>query len=141
MIMLLAALAGLALQGAEPDWTWSLYENEGPIVLANDVPDTARLRATLECEPGSGVARLASYGSAAEPGMATLRSGAATAATEAEIGRSGKLTAVLRTDHPVFAAFVHSGRLTVAVAGSERTLEVQSAHLAKLRRFAELCGG
>lgn len=141
MIMLFAALAGLALQGAEPGWTWSLYEGEGPVVLANDVPDTARLRATLECEPGSGVARLASYGAEAEPGMATLRSGAATAATEAQAGRNGKLTAVLRTDHPVFASFVRSGRMVVTVAGHERTVEVQPAHLAKLRRFAELCSG
>lgn len=141
MTMLLAALAGLALQGAEPGWTWSLYEGEGPVVLANDVPDTARLRATLECEPGSGVARLASYGAAAEPGMATLRSGMATAATEAQAGRNGKLTAVLRTDHPVFAAFVQTGRMAVTVAGNERIVEVQTVHLAKLRRFAELCGG
>ena len=134
MTMLLAALAGLALQGAEPGWTWSLYEGEGPVVLANDVPDTARLRATLECEPGSGVARLASYGAAAEPGMAT-------AATEAQVGRNGKLTAVLRTDHPVFAAFVQTGRMAVAVGGNERIVEVQAVHLAKLRRFAELCDG
>jgi len=141
MTMLLAALAGLALQGAEPHWTWSLYQGEGPVVLANDVPDTARLRATLECEPGSGVTRIASYGATAEPGMATLRSGAASAATEAEAGRNGKLTAVLRTDHPVFAAFVQTGRMAVAVGGNERVVEVQTAHLAKLRRFAELCGG
>jgi len=142
MIMVMfAALAGLALQGAEPGWTWSLYQGEGPVVLANDVPDTARLRATLECEPGSGVARVASYGAAAEPGMATLRSGAATAASEAQAGRNGKLTAVLRTDHPVFAAFVQTGRMVVTVGGAERVVEVQPVHLAKLRRFAELCGG
>lgn len=142
MTLLIAALAGLALQGAEPAWTWSLYEGEGPVVLANDIPDTARLRATLECEPGSGVARVTSYGAAAaEPGMATLRSGAATAASEAAAGRNGKLTAMLRTDHPVFAAFVQSGRLAMTVAANERAIDVQPAHIAKLRRFAELCGG
>lgn len=142
MTLVIAALAAFALQGAEPDWTWSLYEGEGPVVLANDVPDTARLRATLECNPGSGVARVASYGAAAaEPGMATLRSGGATAASEAMAGRNGRLTAVLRTDHPVFAAFVQSGRLVMSVAANERAIDVQTAHIAKLRRFAELCGG
>lgn len=141
MTFLTAALAALVLQGAEPAWTWSLYEGEGPVVLANDVPDTARLRATLECEPGSGVARVASYGAAAEPGMAALRAGTATAAGQAEAGRNGKLMTALRTDHPVFAAFVQTGRLSVTVAANERILEVQPAHLAKLRRFAELCGG
>lgn len=141
MTLLFAALAGLAVQAAEPNWTWSLYEGEGPVVLANDVPDTARLRATLECDRGGGVARLASYGAAAESGVATLRAGSATAAGEAEAGRNGKLTTVLRTDHPVFAAFVQSGRLSLTVASNERAIEVQPPHLAKLRRFAELCGG
>lgn len=141
MTLLFAALAGLLTQGAEPAWTWSLYEGEGPVVLANDVPDTARLRATLECEPGRGVARISSYGGPATAGMATLRSGPASAATEARAGRDGRLSAALRVDHPVFAAFAESGRLTVTVAETERTIEVQTPHLAKLRRFAELCGG
>lgn len=141
MTLLIAALAGLALQGAGPDWTWSLYEGEGPVVLANDVPDTARLRATLECEPGSGVAEVATYGAAAESGMAAIRSRSATAAAQAVAGRNGKLVTAVRLDHPVFAAFVLSGRLSVTVASVERAIEVQPAHLAKLRRFAELCGG
>ena len=141
MTWLIAALGGLALQAAEPAWTWSLYEGDGPVVLANDVPDTARLRATLECAPGRGVALIATYGPATGSGMAAIRSGSATAAAEAEAGRGGKLTTPLRTDHPVFAAFVQSGRLTVSVASADRVVEVQPAHLAKLRRFAELCGG
>lgn len=141
MTWLIAALTGLTLQGAEPAWTWSLYDSEDLIVLANDVPDTARLRATLECERGSGVAAIATYGAPMAPGMAAIRSGSATAAAEAGTGRNGKLTTALRADHPVFAAFVQSGRLTVSVASAERVVEVQTAHLAKLRRFAELCGG
>lgn len=141
MTLLIAALAGLLMQAAEPDWTWSLYEDDGAVVLANDVPDTARLRATLECEVGSGVARIATYGEGTAAGMASVTSGPASAATQVEAGRNGRMTAVVRTDHPVFAAFVHSGRLTVAVASTTRTVEVQPPHLAKLRRFAELCGG
>lgn len=141
MIHLLAAVSALALQAAAPAWTWSLYEGDGPVVLANDVPDTAHLRATLECQPGEGVAQLALYDQTGEGGAATLRSGAASAATQAEVGRTGRLKAALRVDHPVFAAFVDSGRLTLAVAGSERSVEVPAAHRGKLRRFAELCGG
>lgn len=140
MTGLIAALI-LSLQGAEPAWTWSLYEGDGPVVLANDVPDTARLRATLQCEPGSGVAEVSTYGADSASGMASVRSGEAAAATEVEAGRNGKMSAALRIDHPVFAAFVQAGRMSVTVAARERTIEVQPAHLAKLRRFAELCGG
>ena len=142
MMMLMAAVAGLMMQAGEPAWTWSLYEGEGPVVLANDVPDTARLRATLECETGQGAARVTAYaaGSAAG-GMATLRAGAATAAAEGRAGRDGRLSAMVRTEHPVFAAFVETGRLTLTVGSTERMVEVQAEHLAKLRRFEELCGG
>lgn len=141
MTLLVAALAGLAVQAAEPNWTWSLYDTEGPVVLANDVPDTARLRATLECRRGSGVVRAAAYVVVASYGLGSLKAGSATAATEIEQGRRGEMAATLRTDHPVFAAFVQSGRLTLAVGSNERDIEVPSAHIAKLRRFAELCGG
>ena len=41
---------------ATPAWTWTLYD-DNPLVLANEVPDTARLRSTFECEPGSSVVR------------------------------------------------------------------------------------
>src|SRR5690606_29019843 len=102
MIHLLAAGTALAGQARAPAWTWSQYEGDGPVVLANDVPDTARLPATLECQPGDGVAQLALYGQAGEGGAATLRSGAASAATQAEVGRTGRLKAALRVDHPVF---------------------------------------
>ncbi len=143
MMMLMAAVAGLMMQAGEPAWTWSLYEGEGPVVLANDVPDTARLRATLECEAGQGAARVTAYGSAAPAvaGMATLRSGSASAAAEGLAGRDGRLSATVRTEHPVFAAFVDTGRLTLTMGPTERVVAVQAEHLAKLRRFAELCGG
>lgn len=142
MMVLTAALAALAIQSGEPAWTWSLYQDEGPVVLANDVPDTARLRATLECEPGTGAARVTTYGPGVAPvGMATLKSGSATAAAEGRTGSGGRLSAMVRVEHPVFAAFVESGRLTLTVGSTDRLIEVQAEHLAKLRRFAELCGG
>jgi hypothetical protein len=138
MITLALALSLLAAQGG--GWTWTLYEGNGPVVLAHEVPDTPQLSAVLECAPGSGVARLDLYGSGSTPGIATLTSG--DAAAQAESAAAGDHRSVpIRADHPVFGQFVLTGGLSVAVAGRAQSVEVQPAHLAKLRRFAELCGG
>lgn len=139
---MIAMLAALALTGQTPTeaaWTWTLYE-DSHVVLANEVPDTANLRTTLECEAGESVAHLTLYGGGA-PGMARLSAGDATAVAEAEAGRGGSLKLAMRTDHPAFAAFAASGRLNVALGDQRQAVEVQTAHLAKLRRFAELCSG
>lgn len=122
-------------------WTWTLYADAAPVVLANEVPDTPNLRTTLECEPGSSIARLTVYGGAGLSGMARASAGQASAVAEAETSRGGGIRLALRTDHPVFAAFSVDGRLTVAVGEQRRTIEVPQIHLAKLRRFAELCSG
>lgn len=126
-----------ALQGG---WTWTLYEGAGPLILANEIPDTPQLKAVLECTPGSGVARVDLYGPAEASGMATVASGGASATTESEASGDHRSVA-LRTDHPVFSQFVITGALDVSVAGRHQPLAVEAAHLAKLRRFAELCGG
>lgn len=132
---LLATLAAIAaLQGG---WTWTLYE-DGPLVLANEIPDTPQLRAVLECQPGSGVARLDLFGPA-QAGVAMISSGSAMATGQSEIAGDHQSVA-LRTDHPVFGQFMVTGALDVAVAGQHQNVTVQPAHLAKLRRFAELCG-
>ncbi len=149
MIDLFAALAAAALalpgqtapEPSEAAWIWTLYADEGPVVLANEVPDTTWLRTVLECEPGQSVAQLTLYGGEAAAGMARASAGEATAVAEASAGRRGGLKVALRTDHPVFAAFAADGRLAVAVADQRRTVEVPAEHLAKLRRFAELCSG
>lgn len=148
MIPILAAVAALALwpqnaaaAPAEAAWTWTLYSDDQPVVLANEVPDTANLRTTLECEPGSSVARLTLYGGETGSGMARITAGDAAAVAEAQGARGGGLKVALRTDHPVFTAFGAGGRLAVAVGEQRRTVEVPAAHLAKLRRFAELCSG
>lgn len=143
---MIAMLAGLALVGAqtspEPAWTWTLYTDEARVALANEVPDTANLRFTLECEPASGVARVTLYGGQAETAtaMARVNAGEASAVTEAASERGG-LRMALRTDHPVFAAFAAEGRLSVAIGEQRRAVEVPRPHLAKLRRFTELCSG
>lgn len=137
MIFLTLAAAVVALQGV---WTWTLYEGASPVVLAHEIPDTPRLRAVLECAPGSGVARVDLFGPNSGPGMATMVSGPASATGQSEATARHRSIA-LRTDHPVFSQFVVSGALDVAVAGQHQLLAVEPGHLAKLRRFAELCSG
>ncbi|WP_298158473.1 hypothetical protein [Brevundimonas sp.] len=138
---ILAILAASALfAGAVPQggWTWTLYE-DGPLVLANEIPDTAQLKAILECQPGAGVARLDLFGPT-DAGIATITSGPATASGRSEAAADHQSVA-LRTDHPVFGQFMVTGVLDVAVGGNHQAVAVPAAHLAKLRRFAELCSG
>ena len=142
MIGLIGALA-LALQTTPADaaWTWTLYADDAPVVLANEVPDTPSLRTTMECDPGSSVARLTLYQAEGLAGMGRIASGEARAVTQVETARGGVSRLALRTDHPVFTAFAGSGPLTISVGGTRQSVEIPAAHLAKLRRFVELCSG
>lgn len=141
MLAFLAA-ATLFMQTAPPAsaWTWTLYADDAPVVLANEIPDTANLRATLECDPGSSIARVTLYGIALA-GIARVTSGDAVAMSEAAQGRGDATRLTLRTDHPAFAAFAADGRMTVLIGDHRRPIEVPPNHLAKLRRFSELCSG
>jgi hypothetical protein len=132
----------LTLQATSPTdvWTWTLYADNGPLVLANEVPDTPRLRTTLECAPGSSIVRLTLYDATPAEGIAVITSGAASANAEAQ-PRRGQLQTMLRADHPVFAAFLANGKLQVSVGEQASTVEIDRANLSKLRRFAELCTG
>ena len=119
-------------------WTWTLYDDD-PLVLANGVPDTARLRSTFECDPGSSVVRLSLYPAAPAHGFARVTAGSAATTAAVEPVRGEGLRLVLRSDHPVFAAFAADGHLGVMVGEANHDIEVQRPHLAKLRRFTELC--
>ncbi len=142
MMLILSALMAAAIQTAPGvGWTWSLYEGEGPLVLANDIPDTASLRATLQCLPGSGAVSVAVYGEDASAGFARITSGGSTATSEARVGRGGKLETAIPVDHPAFSAFVANGRMTIAVGDDTSTITVERPHMAKLRRFADRCAG
>ncbi|MBU1540936.1 MAG: hypothetical protein KKC29_14050 [Alphaproteobacteria bacterium] len=141
MIALFIAAALAAQSPPAPVWTWTLYADAEPVVLAHEVPDTANLRTTLECDPGASVAHLTLYGGAAMTGMARITAGDASAVAEAASPRSGATRLALRIDHPVFAAFTVDGQVVVIVGDQRRAIEVPAAHLAKLRRFAELCSG
>lgn len=126
---------------SDTGWTWTLYADAAPVVLANEIPDSPSLRSTLECEPGSSVAQLTLYQADGLAGMTRIQAGNSTAMTESEAGRAGTIKLALRTDHPVFAAFGNEGSLSMTTGETRRTLEIPQAHLAKLRRFAELCSG
>ncbi|WP_404419293.1 hypothetical protein [Brevundimonas vesicularis] len=142
MMLILSAIMAAAIQTAPGvGWTWSLYEGEGPMVLANDIPDTASLRATLQCLPGSGAVSVAVYGEDASAGFARITSGGSTATSEARVGRGGKLETAIPVDHPAFSAFVSNGRMTIAVGDDASTITVERPHMAKLRRFADRCAG
>lgn len=142
MMLILSAVMAVALQAAPTTgWTWSLYEGDGPLVLANEIPDTAELRATLQCQPGSGAVSVAVYGDDATAGFARITAGGMTATSEARVGRGGKLETAVPVDHPAFSAFVATGRMTVAVGDAADTITVERPHLAKLRRFADRCAG
>jgi len=142
MTLILSAVMAFLLQAAPTaGWTWSLYEGDGPMVLANEVPDTANLRATLQCQPGSGAVSVAVYGDDATAGFARITAGGMTAASEARVGRGGKLETAIPVDHPAFSAFVADGRMTITVGDDADTITVERPHLAKLRRFADRCAG
>ncbi|WP_292033721.1 MULTISPECIES: hypothetical protein [unclassified Brevundimonas] len=143
MTALLGLLLALTIQNAPPSaegWAWTLYSGAGPLVLANEIPDTPRLRSTLECAPGSSIVRLTLYDAPPAEGIAVITAGAATANVEAS-PRRGELQTVLRADHPVFAAFLADGKLAIAVGEQTTGIEIDRANLSKLRRFAELCTG
>jgi hypothetical protein len=143
MTALLGLALALTLQTAPTPaevWAWTLYADNGPLVLANEIPDTPRLRTTLECAPGSSIVRLTLYDAAPAEGIAVVTSGAASANAEVRL-RRGQLQTMLRADHPVFAAFQANGRLQVTVGEQSSTIEIDRANLSKLRRFAELCTG
>lgn len=133
----------LTLQTTPPPtdaWTWTLYNGDGPLVLANEIPDTPRLRATLECAPGSSIVRLSLYGADPATGIAVVTSGAAVANAEVQT-RRGRRETMLRADHPLFAAFLANGKLEITVGEQAVPVEIDRANLSKLRRFAELCTG
>lgn len=128
-------------QSGAQDWTWTLYANTAPIVLAQEIPDTPRLKTTLECERGQ--VKLTLYDVPAIPdGPVTLKSERQTATTEARTqahSSPNRLSSVIAVDHPVFLAFQANGQLDLVAGEQSISVRVEAAHIAKLRRFAEAC--
>ena len=122
-------------------WVWSLYESGGSVVLANEVPDTTRLRATLECTPGEGMAVLSLYDPQAKAGFARGPHLHRARRRPRRHARGGKVETTLRLDHPVFAAFVAGGELTVATGEHRTEVRAEPEFQGLLRRFGERCAG
>ncbi len=141
--MMIALAAILALHAGSPQadgWVWSLYEDARETVLAREIPDTDRLTTTLACAPGSGRVVVSFYDLPARPGFATFRSGDASGTAQMAAGdASDPFSLTLRTDHPAVANFTATGSLEVVAGDQTRAISVSRPHLAKLRRFAEIC--
>lgn len=131
---ILLALAALAGQ-PDPGWIWSYYDSGGAAVLAREVPDTDRLSAVLECEPGSGVAEITVYGPQARPGFVTVSAGTASADVERVEGDG--LAVRLRLDHPVYLAF--AGGRPLALRAGEDTASVPAPTGGPFQRFQAAC--
>lgn len=144
---LLMAGALAAQSPAQALWTWTLYDAEdgGRVVLANEIPDTARLRATLECEPGGGAVLISVFDrQGADAGYVSIRSGETSTASQGELAEDGgatRLTASMRMEHPVFAAFLETRVLTLHQGENRWTVRVGPPHSALLDDFAAACGG
>lgn len=138
MIASLPLALSLALIAQAGDgWVWAFYGSDGSAVLAREVPDTDRLDAVFECEPGSGVARLTVYGSSERPAFVNISAGDVSA--DAERVESDGLAVSLRLDHPLFLAFA-AGRALTLTAGDE-TISTPAPQAAVLARFRSACGG
>jgi len=140
MNLLLVLTTFLAVQSAPAHaWTWTLYDGDGPLVLAEEVPDTPRLRTTLECEADGGRVTVTLYEATTAGGYVTARAGEVSTMAQVAPSRGDKVEVVLRTDLPVFAAFAARGEMTLTLGDQERRVSIGRPHLAKLRRFAERC--
>lgn len=140
MIALAAILALHAAPAQAEGWVWSLYEDAREVVLAREIPDTDRLTTTLACAPGSGRVVVSFYDLPPRSGFATFRSGDASGTAQMAAGdASDPFSLTLRTDHPAIANFTATGSLEVVAGDQTRTIAFSRPHLAKLRRFAEIC--
>jgi len=120
-------------------WIWTLYDDSNPVVLALEIPDTPRLKTTLECESHSSLVRISMYENEALPeGPAIIRAGNHQSPAQIE-SRGTRRIATLQVDHPVFNAFQADGRLEISASDQTATISVGSANLSKLNRFARAC--
>lgn len=143
--MILTFVATLGLYAGLPQadgWVWSLYEDDRQTVLAREIPDTDRLTTTLACAPGSGRVVVSFYDLPPRSGFASFSSGDASGTVHMAAGDgTDPFALTLRTDHPAMANFMASGTLDVVAGDQTRRVTFSRAHLAKLRRFTEICAG
>ena len=138
--VLTAALLAIAnAAGTQSVWTWTLYEGGGAITLAHEVPETDRLRATLECTPGQNRLAMTVYGVRPAAPFVTLSAGGTSATAQLETVHGEALRAAMALDHPLVTALVAEGQVALDSGGRSEVVHVPRPHLAKLRRLVELC--
>ena len=121
LFVLLGLMACASTAAAQDLWTWTLYEDGGALALANEVPDTSKLAAVLECKPGDGVAKVSVF-----PNQGA--------------DRSPPVVGEMKTADAAFVSFVRTGKLSLKTDAGSGEIAMDPAHRAKLERFARLCG-
>ena len=80
----------------------------------------------------------------ASSGYVAIQSGDARAASQGETTEEAgveRLTASLRLEHPVFAAFAETGRMSLVQGENRWPIRVSAGHRALITDFAAACGG
>ena len=132
-------MAGQVMAQAPETWVWALYEDGPAPVLAQEIPDTPRLKTTLECDGTSKSVRVVVHGdNALTAGSVTLASGAQSVQSELKT-EPGSKSASVRLDHPVFASFTANGALKLEQPSGAVDVTVEQPYLNILRRFSRLC--
>lgn len=138
---LTAALLWPAQEPRGGQWTWTLYDSDG-LTLAHEIPDTDRLSATFECDPGRQVATLTLYQPQEDmAAFARVQSGSVSTTVQSAPASRGSFRLRLRTDHPVMAAFAANGDLAITSGEASHHVQIPQPHRPKLRRFIEQCNG
>ncbi|MFN4288681.1 MAG: hypothetical protein ACK4E3_09335 [Brevundimonas sp.] len=139
----LSGLAHTASAQSGRAWVWSVYEDDTAVTLAHEVPDTDRLRVAIQCERGTGLARITHYGALGAGAMGRLSSGSATHQSEAETRgrRNLRVSMSVRVDNAVFSNFAGTGRMTMTLGGESAEFSVPQAQRDQIGRFVSLCLG
>jgi hypothetical protein len=119
--LLLAAGTGAGQPAPQGQWTWSLYEHDKSVTLANEIPDTDSIGAVFECDKGSGQARLSVYPDGARR-------------------PEDRFTVPVGIRDALFADFLKTGRMVVRSEERIATILLSPDHRRDLQRFAALCG-
>ncbi|MFN3537900.1 MAG: hypothetical protein ACK4Y4_10670 [Brevundimonas sp.] len=144
-LLMAATLAGQSPEQSR--WTWTLYgaDSGGHVVLANEIPDTTNLRATLECNTGDGAVLVSVFGrEGANAGYVSIRSGQASTTSQGELAQDAgatRLTASMRIEHPVFTTFLETRVLTLHQGDNRWAVRLGAQHGALINAFAAACGG
>ena len=112
-------IAGAAVAAAA--WTWTLYERPTSVVLAQEIADTPVLGVVFECRPNTGQVTVTLY-------------------PERTDRDSPPLSAQLTTRSLAFTSLSQTGRIRLTGSSRSVLVTIPAQEMAKLTRFAEVCG-